>query len=149
MDGDGRWEKGLDCFAGKRVSSVVPVRLRTTDMKGGIDHTFNHAQARTENWDKRKSFRLNRLGNVFISKMALALDSSQRGSCPQGNQRGRTGGPSLTVSPAARASHPTIREISWTNALVSRAFVVLSRSWESLAWRHGWVETWTFEGRDD
>lgn len=50
--------------------------------------------------------------------------------------------------PAAVASHPIIREISWTNALVSRAFAVLSRSWESLAWRHGWEDTWTFGGSE-
>lgn len=31
---------------------------------------------------------------------------------------------------------------------MSRAFVVAERSWESLAWRQGWVEMWTLGGRD-
>jgi hypothetical protein len=61
----------------------------------------------------------------------------------------RTVGPEETVSPAAVASIPMIRAISWTRALVSRALVVLDRSWESLAWRHGCVETWTLGGRDE
>lgn len=42
-----------------------------------------------------------------------------------------------------------MRAISWTSALVSLALAVLARSWESFAWRHGWVETWTFAGRED
>jgi hypothetical protein len=49
---------------------------------------------------------------------------------------------------AARASQPMMREISWTRALVSRELAVLSRSCESLAWRQGCEETWTFEGSD-
>jgi len=57
-------------------------------------------------------------------------------------------GPFLVLNPAAVASKPTIREISWTRAFVSRAFAVLARSWESLAWRHGCVETWTFGGSE-
>jgi hypothetical protein len=57
-------------------------------------------------------------------------------------------GPSLLLRAAARASEPKIREISWTRALVSRALVVLSRSWESLAWRQGWEEMWTLGGSD-
>lgn len=53
-----------------------------------------------------------------------------------------------TVSPLANASTPIIDEISWMSALVSRGLVFAERSWESFAWRQGWVETWTFEGRD-
>lgn len=53
-----------------------------------------------------------------------------------------------TVRPLANASTPIIDEISWTSALVSRGLVLAERSWESFAWRQGWVETWTFEGRD-
>jgi hypothetical protein len=52
------------------------------------------------------------------------------------------------LSPAAVASQPTIRDISCTNAFVSRAFAVLARNWESLAWRHGCVERWTLGGRE-
>lgn len=53
-----------------------------------------------------------------------------------------------TVSPFANASTPIIDEISWMSALVSRGLVLAERSWESFAWRQGWVETWMFEGRD-
>lgn len=49
----------------------------------------------------------------------------------------------------ANASHPTIREMSWTNALTSLEGVLFDRSWLSLALRHGWFETWTFFGSDD
>lgn len=47
----------------------------------------------------------------------------------------------------ANASQPTIREISWTNALTSLEGVLFERSWLSLALRQGWFETWTFFGR--
>jgi hypothetical protein len=63
-------------------------------------------------------------------------------------ERGSTGGPSLLLRPEARASQPSISEISCTSAFVSRGLVALSLSWESLAWRQGCVETWTFGGRD-
>ena len=53
-----------------------------------------------------------------------------------------------TVSPFANASTPIIDEISWMSAFVSRGLVLAERSWESFAWRQGWVETWIFEGRD-
>lgn len=53
-----------------------------------------------------------------------------------------------TVSPFANASTPIIDEISWMRALVSRGLVLAERSWESFAWRQGWVETWMFGGRD-
>lgn len=49
---------------------------------------------------------------------------------------------------AAKASQPTMRAISCTSAFVSRAFVSLDRSCESFARTHGWVEMWTFDGRD-
>jgi hypothetical protein len=54
----------------------------------------------------------------------------------------------VILKPAAVASIPTIKAISWTRAFVSRAFVVVARSWESLAWRHGCVETWTLWGSE-
>jgi len=57
-------------------------------------------------------------------------------------------GPLVVERPAAVASQPRMKEISWTRAFVSLAFAVLERSWESLAWRHGCVETWTFGGRE-
>lgn len=53
----------------------------------------------------------------------------------------RTTGPLVADRPAAVASQPTMKAISWTKAFVSRAFAVLLRSWESLACKHGWVET--------
>jgi len=56
--------------------------------------------------------------------------------------------PFLVLNPAAVASQPTIKDISWTNALVSLAFAVLARNWESLAIKHGCVETWTLGGRE-
>jgi hypothetical protein len=59
-----------------------------------------------------------------------------------------TVGPFLVDKPVAVASHPTINEISWIKAFVSRALAELDRSMESLAWRHGWVERCTFGGRD-
>jgi len=40
----------------------------------------------------------------------------------------RTTGPDFVVRPAAVASQPTIKDISWTNAFVSRAFAVLALS---------------------
>lgn len=49
----------------------------------------------------------------------------------------------------ASASQPTIREISWTNALTSLEGVLFDRSWLNLALRQGWFETWTFFGRVD
>lgn len=50
---------------------------------------------------------------------------------------------------AASASQPTIREISWTNALTSLEGVLFDRNWLNLALRQGWFETWTFFGRVD
>jgi hypothetical protein len=52
------------------------------------------------------------------------------------------------VSPAPRASYPIIRAISCTRVCASREPVEAERSCESLAWRHGCVETWAFLGRD-
>lgn len=52
-------------------------------------------------------------------------------------------------NPEARASHATIRAISCTKFLVSRALVSLERSWESFARRHGWVEMWMLEAIGD
>lgn len=49
----------------------------------------------------------------------------------------------------ASASQPTIREMSWTNALTSLEGVLFDRSWLNLALRQGWFETWTFFGRVD
>ena len=60
----------------------------------------------------------------------------------------QTVGPFLVLNAAAVASQPTIREISCTNALVSRAFAVLARNWESLTCREGWVDKCTFGGRE-
>jgi hypothetical protein len=57
-------------------------------------------------------------------------------------------GPFLVDKPAAVASHPTINDISWIKAFVSRALAELDRRRESLAWRHGCVERCTFGGRD-
>jgi hypothetical protein len=51
--------------------------------------------------------------------------------------------------PCAKASQPTIVEISWTRVFVSLAFVDEDRSWLSFARRHGWEETWTFGGREE
>lgn len=49
----------------------------------------------------------------------------------------------------ARASQPIMRAISWTKTFVSRALASFERSWESLARRHGCVETWMFDGKED
>lgn len=54
----------------------------------------------------------------------------------------------MVDKPAAVASHPTINDISWIKAFVSRALAELDRRRESLAWRHGCVERCTFGGRD-
>lgn len=54
----------------------------------------------------------------------------------------------LKVRPFANASTPRIVAISSTSALVSRGEVLAERSWESFAWRQGWVEMWTLGGRD-
>lgn len=48
----------------------------------------------------------------------------------------------------ARASQPIMRAISWTRVLVSRTLASFDRSWESLARRHGWVETWALGGSE-
>ena len=53
----------------------------------------------------------------------------------------------LTFHPAANASTPRMVAISWTRLRVSRVVVDADRSWESLAWRRGWEETCTLEGR--
>jgi hypothetical protein len=53
----------------------------------------------------------------------------------------------FNFSPLAKASTPRMEAISFTRALVSRGLVLCERSWDSLAWRQGWEETWTFEGR--
>lgn len=51
-----------------------------------------------------------------------------------------------SLSPLAKASTPRIEAISWTKALVSRGVVLCERNCDSFAWRHGWEDTWTFEG---
>lgn len=58
-------------------------------------------------------------------------------------------GPGELVRALARASVPRIRVISLMRVLTSRAVVEVERSWESLAWRQGWVEMWTLGGRED
>ena len=81
---------------------------------------------------------------MFCSKdrvnIVCSLEVGKRGAS--------TVGPLVVLRPAAVASTPMIKAISWTSAFVSRAFAVLARSWESLPWRHGCVETWTLEGSD-
>jgi hypothetical protein len=52
------------------------------------------------------------------------------------------------VRPAPSASYPIIRAISCTRVCASRGPVEAERSCESLAWRHGCVETWAFLGSD-
>ncbi|KAK4200429.1 CrcB-like protein-domain-containing protein [Triangularia verruculosa] len=64
------------------------------------------------------------------------------------NEGGCTVGPGELVRALARASVPRIRVISLMRVLTSRAEVEDERSWESLAWRQGWVEMWTL-GRLD
>lgn len=54
----------------------------------------------------------------------------------------------VTVSPVAKASTAMIDAISCTRVLVSRGLVLADRSWESFAWRQGWVEIWTFAGSE-
>ena len=54
----------------------------------------------------------------------------------------------VSVRPLAKASTPRIEVISSTRALVSRGDVDCERSWDSLAWRHGWEEIWMLAGRD-
>lgn len=49
----------------------------------------------------------------------------------------------------ASASQPRMRAISCTKALDSRAEASLERSWDSLARRQGWVETWMLRGRGE
>jgi hypothetical protein len=49
--------------------------------------------------------------------------------------------------PAPSASYPTMRAISCTRVWASLGPVFADRSWESLAWRHGWEETCAFLGR--
>lgn len=54
----------------------------------------------------------------------------------------------VRLNPSANASTARMEEISCTRALVSRGFAVWERSWESFAWRQGWVEMWMFWGWD-
>lgn len=54
----------------------------------------------------------------------------------------------IVCNPDASASHATIRAMSWTKVLVSRALASLDRSWESFARRQGWVEIWTLVSMD-
>jgi hypothetical protein len=56
--------------------------------------------------------------------------------------------PVLTDLRPEKASTPRILAMSWTRPLVSRGVVEDERIRESLAWRQGWEETWTFGGRD-
>ena len=56
--------------------------------------------------------------------------------------------PVLTNFSPEKASTPRILAMSWTKPLVSRGVVEDERMRESLAWRQGWEETWTFDGRD-
>jgi hypothetical protein len=53
------------------------------------------------------------------------------------------------VKLAPSASYPTMRAISCTSVCASRDPVDAERSWESLAWRHGWTETCAFFGRSE
>jgi hypothetical protein len=66
-----------------------------------------------------------------------------------GRVRRRTSGPGEVVILAARASVPSMSEISWTRAFTSFALVFFDRSWLSFATRHGWLETWTLDGKLD
>jgi hypothetical protein len=54
---------------------------------------------------------------------------------------------SCALSAEPSASYPTIRAISWTSVCASRQPVDAERSCDSLACKHGWVETWAFLGR--
>ena len=56
------------------------------------------------------------------------------------NEGRRTVPVSTAFKPCASASQPTMRAISWINALTSRALLLGERSWESFAAAHGWVE---------
>lgn len=57
--------------------------------------------------------------------------------------------PAFSVdNPCARASQPIMVAISWTSRFVSAALVEEDRSWLSFAFTHGWVETWTLDGRE-
>jgi hypothetical protein len=60
-----------------------------------------------------------------------------------------TSGPDEVVILDARASIPSMSEISWTRAFTSFALVFLDRSWLSFAMRHGCEETWTLGGKLD
>jgi hypothetical protein len=56
---------------------------------------------------------------------------------------------SVTSKPWARASQPTMVAISCTSCLTSRPFVDWERRMLSFARRHGCVEMWTLEGREE
>lgn len=59
----------------------------------------------------------------------------------------RTVPASCAFSAEPSASYPTIRAISCTSVCASRQPVDAERSCDSLACKHGWVETWAFLGR--
>jgi len=56
---------------------------------------------------------------------------------------------SFVFRPEASASYPTMRAISCTSVCTSRELVPTERSSESLAFRHGCVETWALLGKVD
>lgn len=55
----------------------------------------------------------------------------------------------LDFRQTANASMARIVAISLTSSRVSGVEVDWERSWESLALRQGWEETWMLEGRED
>lgn len=60
---------------------------------------------------------------------------------------GHTSPSSTACNELARASQPTIVAISWIRSFVSRDCVDCERSCESLAFRHGWLDTCALAGR--
>lgn len=85
------------------------------------------------------------VGKVAVS---IARHAGSRGGHCWGMAGKLTLGPAEAVMVWARASQPSIMEISCTNVFTSLGLVFLDRSWLSFANKHGWLETWTLGGRD-
>lgn len=117
--------------------------------------SFDHRQARAEDWDQGdglwcdggRCIRVTEWCLILYFRISFLLEKEAVWNSEKGWEQ--TCGPSEAVILDARASQPSIREISCTRAFTSFALVLLDLSWLSFARRHGWSETWTLGGNGE
>ena len=113
--------------------------------KGGL-LTLDHAQAGTKDGDEGDGVGGDLGGFVFEAEGGFFLWGLWSGGFGKRGRGEQTVGPGMAKTPLARASQPTMSEISWIRPLTSLALVLPERSWLSFARRHGCLETCTLGG---